>query len=96
MKVAIFKSVSGYTCAYDHEAGEAMVKYQRYTRITEYVEVDFPPLPLQAVVEGQLAALSDAETELRNQFETRLNEIKTERAKLLSLTHQPDVPDVMA
>lgn len=95
MKVAIFKSAVGYTTAYDHDTGEGMVKYSRYTRISEYVEVEFPPLPTETVVEGQLAALTGAETELRNQFETKLSEIKTERAKLLSLTHQPDVPDVM-
>lgn len=95
MKVALFKSVHGFAAAYDEAGGEAMVKYTRYTRVSEYVAVEFPPLSPEVVIEGQLAALSDAETELRNQFETKLNEIKTERAKLLSLTHQPDVPDVM-
>lgn len=89
MKVAIFKSaVADYTTAYSQEAGEAMVQYQRYTRISEYVEVEFPPLPPETVVEGQLAALTGAETELRNQFEQKLSEIRTVRAKLLSLGHE--------
>lgn len=88
MRVAVFESPTGYTTAYSQDAGEAMVAYTHYTRISEYVEVDFPPLPIEAVVEGQLKQLDAAEQNLRTQFQEKLNEIATARANLKSLTHE--------
>lgn len=88
MKVALFKSPQGFTAAYDQNGGDAMVKYTHYTRVSEYVDVEFPPIPLEALVEGQLSTLSNIEIELRSQFETRLKEIEIQRAQLAPHTGQ--------
>lgn len=88
MKVALFTSPSGYITAYNEESGKAMVEYQRYTQTSEYVEVEFPPLPVALVVEGQLKQLDEAEKDLRNEFQKKLNELAEARARLLSLTHE--------
>lgn len=96
MKLALFQSAHGLISGYEPAFGQVMVDSQSYTRISEVMEVDFPMLAAQVVVEGQLKQLDAAEQELRNQFQRKLNEIAEARAKLLSLSHQPDVPDVMA
>ena len=88
MKVAVFKSPTGYTAAYSFDSGEAMIQYSHYTRIREYVEVDFPSLPVEVIVAGQIEQLDKVEQNLRNQFQQKLNELANERAKLLSLTHE--------
>ena len=59
-----------------------------FVRVSEYVEVDFPPRPAEEVVPAQLATLDKAETELRAQFQAKLQEIAEQRAKLLCLTHE--------
>lgn len=88
MKLALFKSPGGLTAAYDPDFGQGMVQSCKYTRISEDVDVEFPMLPNEVVVEGQLKALDAAEAELRTKFQQKLNELANERAKLLSLTHE--------
>jgi hypothetical protein len=88
VKVALFTSPGGYITAYNEESGKAMVEYQRYTQTSEYVDVEFPPLPTEVIVEGQLKQLDEAEKDLRNQFQQKLNELAETRAKLLSLSHE--------
>lgn len=88
MKLALFKSTGGLTCGYDPTFGQSMVDNCGYTRVSEYVDIDFPALPPEVVIEGQLKQLDTAETELRSQFQQKLNEIAEARAKLLSLTHE--------
>ena len=88
MKLALYKSTGDLVSGYDPEFGQDMVNSCGYTRISEPMEVDFPMLPTQVIVEGQLKQLDTAEQELRNQFQRKLNEIVETRAKLLSLTHE--------
>lgn len=96
MRLALFKSTGGLVAGYDPDFGRVMVDSSGYTRISEELDIEFPMLPTQVIVEGQLKQLDTAEQELRNQFQRKLNEIAEARAKLLSLTHEPDVPDVLA
>lgn len=92
MKIAQFKTGfaggGNFTTLADESSGEASVKYSGWVRISEYVEVEFPSLATQVVVEGQLKQLDAAEAELRTKFQGKLNELANERAKLLSLTHE--------
>lgn len=90
MKIAMYNAAVGAVPAfYDEEFGATMVLHCNYTRVSEFVEVDFPPLPVGVIVEGKLAKLDEAEKELRNQFQKKLNDLTEARAKLLSLSHEP-------
>lgn len=89
MKLAAFQApVSGYVSYLTEDTGATMAEYHKYERSSEFVEVDFPPLPVDVVVAGQLKQLDQAEQELRNQFQHKLNELADARAKLKSLTHE--------
>lgn len=93
MKIAIFKNISGDGFTFDmivkHEdVREGGIYTREYAQLTEWVDVEFPPLPAQTVVESQLKLLDTAETELRNKFQRKLDELANERSRLLSLTHE--------
>lgn len=89
MKLAAFKNSLGNHVSYlTVEMGQTMIEYHKYTQVSEFVDVEFPPLPVQVVVEGQLKQLDAAEQNLRTQFQEKLNEIATARANLKSLTHE--------
>lgn len=86
MKVAQFRSIAGgYTTVYDERIGKWITGA---IQVSEYVEIEFPPLATDEVVQKQLAALDGAEVELRDKFQQKLNEINTQRAELRALTHQ--------
>lgn len=89
MKIAQFKTdPTGYTDIATESSGEACIKYSGWVRVSEYVEVEFTPLPASVVVEGQLKQIDAAEQELREKFQQKLNELAEARARLLSLTHE--------
>lgn len=80
MKLAAFKLPGGSNqISYlDEDTGQMMIEYYKYTRMSEFVEIEFPPFPLEVV--GQLKQLDAAEQELRTQFQRKLNEIAEARA----------------
>jgi hypothetical protein len=89
MRVAQFRTdASGWTNISEESKGEACIEYSGWVRVSEYIEVTFPPLPPAVVVESQLKQIDAAEAELRTRFQEKLNELANERAKLLSLTHE--------
>lgn len=89
MRVAQFRTdASGYRNVSEESTGEACITYSGWVRVSEYVEVTFPPLPPAVVVESQLKQIDAAEAELRLKFQEKLNQLADERAKLLSLTHE--------
>jgi hypothetical protein len=88
VKIAQFKTGGHDFTMISTDAAEVSVKYSGWVRLTEYIEVEFTPLPPVVVVEGQLKQLDAAEAELRTKFQEKLNELDNERAKLLSLTHE--------
>lgn len=88
MRLALYKSTSGVVSGYDPSFGQAMVSGCGYIRISEELDVEFPMLPTEVVVEGQLKQLDAAEQELRSKFQQKLNEISEARANLQSLGHE--------
>lgn len=90
MKIAAFKSPNGvkHTSYFTDELGPTMVQYHFYVQASEFVDIEFPPLPVAVVVEGQIKQLDAAERELRERFQEKLNELTEARASLLSLTHE--------
>lgn len=90
MKIARFHIVISESCSYESIYDEQHAKYcdSNTTRISEWVEVTFPPRPAEEIVPAQIAALDAAESELRAKFQQKLQEIAEQRAKLLCLTHE--------
>lgn len=88
MKVALFKDIT-WAHSTPTTGGPFMESMKEYARVSEYVEVEFPPLAAEAVVKSQLDGLDRAEQELRNQFQQKLDAINNRRAELQALTFVP-------
>ncbi len=88
MKIAQFKTSIKTIGIFEEQDGEGCVKHCGWGRLTEYIEVEFAPLSVDVVLGEQLKQLDAVEAELRNRFQEKLNELCSERAKLLSLTHE--------
>ena len=59
-----------------------------YTRITEWVDVEFPALAPEVIVPAQIAALDRRAEEVKAEFAAKLREIAEARASLLALTQE--------
>ena len=92
IKVAVFKvvdpasSIVGYESICTSEAE----RYSSDVRISEYVEVEFLPLKDEIVVDKYIEALDRSERKIRLEFQQKLDDIATQRATLLALTHKPE------
>lgn len=86
MKIAKFRCGVGQDYSYESIYDDKHAEYvTNATRISEWVEVDFPPRDSAELVPEQLARLDAAEAELRRKFEQHLNKLADERSKLLAL-----------
>lgn len=56
-----------------------------YTRVSDYVEVQFTERPVEDLVPEQLANLDKKEQEVRERFQEALNEINARRADIMQL-----------
>lgn len=77
-----------YTTILTEKEAALSIYAKEYTRVSEFVEVEFPPRSAEEHVPEQLAVLDTAESELRSKFAAKLAEISSERAKLRALTHE--------
>ena len=59
-----------------------------YTRLTEWVDVEFPALPLEVIVPAQIAELDRRAEKVKAEFTAKLREIADARASLLALTQE--------
>lgn len=78
MKIAQFQDVARPKLVSVFQEGNICTTLPMYTRISEWVEVDFPPLPAESYLPHQLQALDQAERELREQ----LSKVTEARASL--------------
>lgn len=89
MEVAMFKHISAHDYLQWETCGTKSMEGQPgYVRVSEYVEVAFPPLGTDTVVQAQLAALDTAERELHNKFNDAMGGITRRRSELRALTVQ--------
>ena len=86
-RIAVFTMADGTQVV----CGEYVEKWDEYSRVTEYVDVSFPKLPVGDVISGQLEALARVEAKARTEFQKTLDRINDERGKLLSLTNTATV-----
>lgn len=95
MKIALYKVILSESCSYESIYDEMHAKFaiNGATRISEWIDVEFPPRKPEEFIPEQIAVLDKAEQELRAKFQQKLMEIAEQRGKLLALTYQPAKAD---
>lgn len=86
MKVAKFKYIG--THSFETISDDELEGADTYVRLSEYVDVEFPPRADEAVVDQHLEVLDRAESELRSKFQVALDSIEKQRAELRAITYQ--------
>lgn len=89
MKIARFRRVGvDAHCVYETIKDEKDAKYigEDFVQISDYIEVEFPPLTDESIVEQHLGVLDKAEASLRNKFQAALNGIEQQRQELRAIT----------
>ncbi len=66
-------------------SGAHLDEVEGYIRISEWVDVDFPPLPTGDVVPRQLAAIDAEIAEVIDESEKRLSKLNRRKADLMAL-----------
>ncbi len=86
MKLAIFKSIEHGFNTIDDEDFESI---NRYVRISEFVDVEFPLLPKGDLVVKEVSLLREAKKKIQAETEIKLNNVDRKIGELLALP-QPD------
>ena len=95
MKYAQFKDPHyGYISVIGREDDDLERPYSDDVRISEWIEIDFPPLPQADIVQAQLAVLDAEQRKLVTEHLDALRKIAEARAKLLALTHDAEFAEV--
>lgn len=90
ISVAVFKSIeSNGMSGFETIDQKSWEKMDNYVRISEYVDVEFPELQDEIVIDKYLEALNRAEQAARVELQRKLDEIANQRSNLLALTHKP-------
>lgn len=85
MKIAQYLNLkSNFTVI--QEEGDYASTYPDYARVSEFIEVEFPPRAPEAVITEQLATLDKMEAEVEKDYAIKINAIKSKRAELAALT----------
>lgn len=88
MKIALYKMMYGegrYSteCVFIYRDGEK--DSSDAVRVSEPVEVEFPPLKDEEVIAAQLNACDEKEKEIRMRFQQALDHLNDERARIQAL-----------
>lgn len=84
MKVALFKDFKyDTTIVLQHYENANRDNCGDYVRISEIVDVEFPPREPSEIIAAEVNALNDVLNELMNQ----VHAIQTKKSELLALTH---------
>jgi hypothetical protein len=86
MKIAKYKRLGEY--GYETVSDEGLENCADYVRVSEFVDIEFPPLESNEVIQRQLNALDRAENEVRAKFQDMLNSIEQQRAELRAITYK--------
>lgn len=85
-RLTVFRSVGGLgTEIVFHVGSNDSYTPRGYVRVSEFVEVTFPPLAQDTVIQQQLAVLDEAERKARVDFQQLLDQITNARQQLLAL-----------
>lgn len=90
MKVAKYRSIGRYPYEtvwhWDESVGEP--NHEGYVRLSEWVEVEFPPLRDKQVVEDEIVKLNAKAAEIRANLGLQIAAIEARKAELLCITDQ--------
>lgn len=90
MKIALFKHIQyGYESVWIYREGQ---NFDDRVQISDWIDVDFPPLRSGDVIAEQIKALDNIRAEVSRRFAEALQQIDDRKASLLALTHQPETP----
>lgn len=91
MKCAKFRSIGRHSFETvwhrrddDSDTGE----HEGYIRLSEWVEVDFPPIADQVVIEQEIIQLNAKAAEIRATLGVQIAAIEARKAELLCITDQ--------
>jgi hypothetical protein len=87
MKIALYKASTVTDLIF--QESEYVEKSTDYIRTSEFVEVNFIPLPPEETTAKELAALDSLEQFSREQLQKQLDYIEQRRGELRALTHTP-------
>lgn len=96
-KVALFQRVGDYSYLTtrnfsldlsDEDADRRVA--DGHVRLSPWLEIEFPSLDDDDVINAQLAQLDKAEQRAREELQQRLNAINDTRQKILALSFKPD------
>lgn len=95
MKIALFQLIKYPGVRPDvHAVTDTwLTESKEYTRVSEWIEVDFPPRSQEEVVTEQLAGLDALQNEVEKDYAVKMHAIKEKRAELAALTYRPAQPD---
>lgn len=93
MKVALFKTTYGTFLSFEFREDEGANNDVRagYPRCTEWVDVEFPPLPVGDVIAAEITLLDAQIKRVTEEWHKAVAVINDRKRELLSLTHTPDV-----
>ena len=84
-QVAVFQYVSGVLEGYQSVREPSNGGDSELARVSEYVEVEFPPLPREAVIGTQVMAINNAIEKARADHADNIQRLESRRAELLAL-----------
>lgn len=64
-----------------------------YARVSEWIDVEFPPITNDEVIQSALRSIDKAEQEVRERFQAELDRFKNMRANLLALPDRSQVAE---
>lgn len=85
-RIALFKHIE---FGYETSCSEHMEDSDKYVRISEYVNVEFPELSGDDQIAGQVRKLDELRDKEVAEHVQRLAAIDERKSRLLAITHQP-------
>ena len=88
MEIAQYKRIGDYEYETVHEVSEYYESGTDFVRISHPVNVDFTPLPHDAVVPKEIASLEASKEEIRVSYLQAIGAIDEKISKLLAIENQ--------
>jgi len=71
----------------DDDEDMSFFENQGYVQITEFVEIDFPDLAKDAIVNNQIVVLDKEINRVMAETEVKVNKLKARKQELLAISH---------
>jgi hypothetical protein len=90
MRIAQFRGTGKYaiTLIISREPGDEERPCEGYIRISEWIDVEFPPLAPKALVAAEISQLDAERQEVVTEFAQRLKDIDDRKQELMAITYE--------